>query len=273
MLTVSIVTYHTDPDELRRCLKSLDSPAVKRIYVVDNSTDAATEQLCGDYPNVTYIPHENRGYGAGHNAALRQVMAEDEAKFHLVVNSDVRFRPEILRRMVSFMERHPGVGQMQPRLLNPDGSMQWTVRRLPTPLDLIGRRFLPRRWMERRDNRYLLKHLDHDRPLNVPYHQGSFMLLRIDALKRAGLFDERFFMYPEDIDLTRRIHRHYVTLYWPHEEATHDHRAASYHSGRMLRIHMVNMARYFCKWGWLIDKERRRINRRLDNGCCYVDLR
>lgn len=108
--------------------------------------------------------------------------------------------------------------------------------------------------------KYLLKHLDDTATWDIPYHQGSFMFLRKDALKAAGLFDERFFMYPEDIDLTRRIHRHYRTLYWPGVTITHSHRAASYHSPRMLWIHVTNMIRYFNKWGWLRDEERRRMN-------------
>lgn len=272
MLTVSIVTYHTDLAELRRCLESLKSPEVSRIFIVDNSSSDAIRQAVEAEPKVTYLPGPNVGYGAGHNRAIRLAMEENRAPYHLVVNSDVRFEPDILGRLTDVMNRYPGVGQLQPKILNPDGSMQWTVRKLPAPIDLIGRRFLPARIMKRRNDSYLLKHLDHSRPINVAYHQGSFMLLRLDALRRTGLFDERFFMYPEDIDLTRRIHRQYVTLYWPYERIVHDHRAASYAGGRMLRIHMANMVRYFCKWGWLLDSERRKINRRLDRGDGYVNI-
>ena len=81
------------------------------------------------------------------------------------------------------------------------------------------------------------------------------------VLREVGLFDERFFMYPEDIDLTRRIHRHYLTACWSGATIIHRHRAASYHSRRMLRIHIVNMIRYFNKWGWIYDPERRDFNR------------
>lgn len=271
MLTVSIVTYHVDPDELKRCLASLDTEAVTTVYIVDNSSDESTRRIAESYGKAVYLAGDNVGYGAGHNRALRRVLESGEATYHLVLNSDVRFDPEILTRLTALMDRYPGIGQLQPRILNPDGSMQWTVRRLPAPLDLIGRRFLPKSLMRKRDRRYLLQHIDHSRPFNVPYHQGSFMLLRVEALRRVGLFDERFFMYPEDIDLTRRIHRSYVTLYWPGERIVHDHRAASYSSGRMLRVHMANMVRYFFKWGWIFDRERRRENRRLDSGLTYLD--
>lgn len=263
MINVSIVTYHTDIDEMERCLASLRSDVVGHIYVVDNSSDPAMERLCRRYPEITYIPGDNVGYGAGHNKAIRRTMTDPEAKYHLVLNSDVRFDPDILVLMEAEMDRRPDVGQMQPMVVNPDGTAQYTVRRLPTPLDVFGRRFLPSRLMRRRNDRYLLRPRDLDRELDVPYHQGSFMLLRVDALRKAGLFDERYFMYPEDIDLTRRIHRHYRTLYWPGATVIHDHRAASYHSLRMTRIHAINLARYFNKWGWWYDRERRAVNRAL----------
>ncbi len=86
------------------------------------------------------------------------------------------------------------------------------------------------------------------------------MFLRCSAINKVGLFDERFFMYPEDIDLTRRIHRHFRTVSFPDVTVIHDHRAQSYHDPRLLRIHIVNMIRYFNKWGWLFDSERRRFN-------------
>ena len=89
------------------------------------------------------------------------------------------------------------------------------------------------------------------------------MLTRVRALNDVGLFDERFFMYPEDIDLTRRINRHYTTMYVPSVNVVHDHRAASYKNHRMMWIHSANMIRYFNKWGWIWDSERREINKKL----------
>lgn len=89
------------------------------------------------------------------------------------------------------------------------------------------------------------------------------MFIRMSALQEAGLFDERFFMYPEDIDLTRRIHRRYKTLYFPMCEIIHYHRAESYKNLRMTKIHIINMIRYFNKWGWWFDAERRKFNRRI----------
>lgn len=265
MLTVSIVTYHTDLNELSTCLASLDCKEVDRIYIVDNASDEAMARFARQQKGVVYIASENRGFGAGHNQAIRLAM-EAGATYHLVLNSDVRFDPAILGRLTAVMDSRPQTGQLQPKILNADGTPQYTVRMLPTPADLILRRFVPSRFMKGRRERYLLKDLDHDKELNVPYHQGSFMLLRVEALKVTGLFDERFFMYPEDIDLTRRMHERYETLYYPGETVIHDHRASSYHNGRMLWIHVVNMVKYFNKWGWFRDVKRRRFNREIRKG-------
>lgn len=261
-LTVSIVTYKTDLKELESCLQSLQSPIVQKIYVIDNSEQKYISDYCSTKQNVVYIGSENVGYGAGHNKAIRLAL-EADIDYHLVLNSDVSFNPEVLSILIDYMNVNPEVGQVQPKIIYPNGELQYTVRMLPTPKDLIFRRFLPKRIVEHSDYKYLLKFADHDKEMNVPYHQGSFMLFRVESLRSVGLFDERFFMYPEDIDITRRMYRLYRTMYFPEVSVIHNHRAASYKSSRMLRIHIINMIRYFNKWGWIFDSERRKYNRLL----------
>mgnify|MGYP003611155927 FL=1 len=87
------------------------------------------------------------------------------------------------------------------------------------------------------------------------------MLLRSKALQKVGLFDERFFMYPEDIDLTRRIREYYRTVFYPHVPVIHNHAQGSYKSKKLLWIHIINLIRYFNKWGWFCDKKRQLINK------------
>lgn len=262
MITVSIVTYKTNLEELTKCLQSLKSPLVSNIYIVDNSNEKYIANFCLQYANVIYIGSENVGYGAGHNQALRKVL-DSSNKYHLVLNSDVYFAPEVLDKLASYMDENQDVAQVQPNVVYPNGEMQYTCRLLPTPMDLIFRRFLPKSMTEKMNERYLLKFNDHTKPMNIPYHQGSFMFFRTECFKNVGLFDERFFMYPEDIDITRRMHKHYRTMFWPEVTIVHAHRAASYKNKKMLKIHMENMIRYFCKWGWIFDKERSEWNKQL----------
>ncbi len=259
---MSIVTYHVDFDELGRCLASLDSPLIDAIYVVDNSSLSSIEAFCSKYPKIRYIAGDNIGYGAAHNKAMRCSL-DAGTRYHLVLNSDVYFEPEVIAKLVDYMDANLDVAQVQPNIVYPDGEKQYTCRLLPTPANLIFRRFLPECLVERMNYRYQLKFADHSQEMNVAYHQGSFMFFRTDCFRSVGLFDERFFMYPEDIDITRRMHRHFRTMYYPAATIVHAHRAASYKSKKMLKIHITNMVRYFNKWGWLFDAERRRWNREL----------
>lgn len=220
------------------------------------------QRFCDGKPGVIYIPSDNGGYGAGHNKALRRSL-DSGCGYHLVLNSDVEFSPDILNRAVAYMDAHHEVALVHPRLTYPDGREQYTARMLPTPLDVFARRFLPGFLFRARDRRYTLAFVDRAETVNVPYVQGSFMLMRCRALEETGLFDTRFFMYPEDIDLTRRLHARYKTLYWPEIAAVHKHKASSYGNLKMLRVHIVNMIRYFNKWGWFFDGDRHRVNRAL----------
>ncbi len=266
MINVSIVTYHTSEDELSACLDSiLASAEVSRIDIIDNGSEPRLKDFCEtNYPGgrVTYTASANNGYGAGHNISISKSLNEATA-YHLVMNSDVYFEPGTLETCVKYMDSHPDVGQLIPRVTFPDGSYQPVCHPLPTPFDLLIHRFAPRKLSAKFRQRYEMRCYDMSRPLNVPYHHGCFMLLRVTALKDVGLFDERFFMYPEDIDLTRRVHRRYKTIYYPGATIVHAHRAESRVNMRMLRIHAVNMLRYFAKWGFIFDKERRRFNRQL----------
>lgn len=262
MVTASIVVHRTPESDLSTALKCLAASAVvDAVWVIDNSPDASLRSVAVAH-GARYVKVDNRGFGAGHNVAIRRAL-DRGARYHIVMNADVRWEGDVPATLAAYMDSHPDVGQCMPRTIYPDGMLQYTARRLPTPLDLFAKRFLPKSLTQRLMHRYLLAEADHSAPFNVPYLLGSFMFFRCDALRAEGLFDERFFMYPEDIDITRRIHRHWLTMYLPIATIVHAHAAASRHSSRMLRIHIVNMVRYFNKWGWLIDPERRHFNRRL----------
>lgn len=255
MISVSICTYHTDIQELDRCLQSLASPIVKRITLIDNGQEERLRIYARKH-RVDYIPLPNPGFGAAHNAD----MMHTTEPYHLVLNADVFFRPETLDELITVMERNPEIVQIQPKVLLSDGTPQYSSRLLPSPFILIGRRFFPQ-LIKKANRRYMLLDKNLDEPMAVPYQTGCFMLLRTSAVQAIGGFDERFFMYPEDIDLSRRMHSTGVVLYYPAISITHAHAAASYTSGSMLRIHICNMLRYFAKWAF--SSGRSRINRTL----------
>ena len=259
MLNVSIVTYCPDwQGEVLPLVEELQKvQALHRVYVVDNSPEPFAIRVSD---RVQYIhTGKNLGYGRAHNIAIRDSIY-DQVPLHLVMNSDILVKAADIDTLCAFVLSQPAVGHLMPRVVNPQGELQHLCKLLPTPLDVFGRRFLPASWVRRRNSRYELHDADYSRPMNVPYLSGCFMLLRTEAVQKARLFDERYFMYPEDIDLTRTIHRDYLTLYYPAITIVHNHKKASYQSWRMLWVHIVNMCRYFNKWGWLFDAERRQFN-------------
>ncbi len=268
MLNISIVLYR--PKWEQEVLPLIDEllriKNLRKIYLLDNSektwlkqhVDMQKAPIPSEKIRYMAMP-KNLGYGKAHNIALRE-SAYHNTDLHLVMNSDIRVKAEDIDAMHDWMIANPQVGQLMPKVINPDGTQQYLAKRLPSPLDVFGRRFLPKAWIEKRNKRFELRDHDLTRPINAPYLSGCFMMLRTKAVVEAGLFDERFFMYPEDIDLTRRRHRIYLTLYYPGWASVHAHARSSYKNKHMLRIHIQNMCRYFNKWGWFSDPERQTFN-------------
>ena len=99
--------------------------------------------------------------------------------------------------------------------------------------------------------------------MEVPFLSGCFMFLRTKVLEDIGLFDERFFMYAEDIDLTRRINEKYKTIFYPKTFIYHGHAKESFKKIKLFYIHLTNIIIYFNKWGWIFDSKRKKINKRI----------
>ena len=259
----SIVVYRNSATQLREAMASfLNTPLNVKLYLIDNSPDDSARSLCGD-ARVTYVFNgQNLGYGSGHNVAMKVSVAE--ARFHLVLNPDVYFGSGVLEDLFDFGCSRPDIGLIMPKVLNPDGSLQYLCKRLPSPSDLMLRRFLPRLFeplIRKRLARYEFRDQDYDSVLSVPVLSGCFMMINRVALSQVGGFDERFFMYLEDVDLSRRIHQQFKTVYFPRVAVYHRYAKGSYRSFSLMSRHLVSAWRYFQKWGWYRDEERKRVNK------------
>ena len=261
MINASIVVFNHTVSEIKPLVDTLlNSDVVANIYIIDNSPK--------NEPNfqtlkVTYIfNNKNLGYGAAHNIALRHTIAQ-LLPYHLVVNPDIAFDPQILSELEKYMDKNSNIGSIMPKVLYPNGETQYLCKLLPTPFDLIFRRFLPSSFTKNRTYKFELRASGYNQIMDVPYLSGCFMFLRTAALQKVGLFDERFFMYPEDMDLTRRIHKQFRTVFYPKATIVHHHAKGSYINGKLLYIHISNMIKYFNKWGWFFDAERREINKKI----------
>lgn len=265
MFTVSLVTYRHSLADIRNLVESVLNSACFRLYIVDHSpdTELGRELAVLAENKICYISQANKGYGAGHNTAIREAMREGVA-FHIVVNPDIAFAEGTMERIVAYMEKNPETGLLMPKTVSPKGNLLYNCKLVPSPLDLIYKRFAPSFMKKKRMHRFMMKDFDYGKILDVPYLCGCFMAFNCEVLKMTGAFDERFFMYPEDIDITRRIFgAGYRTVYYPEEKVTHVHTRSSYRSIYMLWIHIVNMIRYFNKWGWIFDRERVAINAKI----------
>jgi GT2 family glycosyltransferase len=265
-ITASIVIYKNDLRLLRNAVDSfLTSTKHSLLYLVDNSpVDRFSRHF--KHARIRYIfNNRNVGFGAGHNLALREVMKSGNSSYHVVLNPDVYFDDAVMQKIFFFMEAHPQIGLVMPKVLYPDGRLQPLCKLLPSPLTLFTRRFL--QFFPSLSNRlnhwYEMHFTGYDKIMDVPFLSGCFMFLRVKALEEVGLFDERIFLYTEDTDLTRRIHRKYRTIFYPEAVIYHYNQRASYKNAIKLVHHMFSAIRSFNKWGWFDDVERKDINERI----------
>jgi GT2 family glycosyltransferase len=264
MTSVSVVLYKNTAAEVETVISMLrGARVIDRIYMIDNSPAPSLASTCSDYKCVYMWSGRNIGYGAGHNIALRKAV-DDGGSYHLVMNADIAFDSDAIATLLRFMEAHPELGLLSPRIQYPDGATQYLCKRLPTPWVWFVRAFMRGSKYERKVNRWFeLRDANYAQPMQVPYLSGCFMLFRISAIRSYGLFDERFFMYCEDTDIARRFYAAGVSLYWPGVLVTHQFAKGSHKQFRLFAIAVISTIKYFCKWGWF-DEERDRINRLRD---------
>jgi len=280
VITASVVTYDHHLLDIEPVLRSLFASPVDIVYVIDHSEhmlelkqeleEFASKVLTGEPAlrrkaemgfKLVYFKHENNGYGGGNNFAIRMAH-EAGSQYHLVVNPDIWFGPEVLPELIGYMSVHHDVGQMMPKVLYPNGDVQRLAKLSPTPMDIIGRFLFPGFLVRKRNARFELRDSEYKMMLNVPFLSGCFMMFRMSALLEIEMFDEHFFMYGEDVDISRRMHARYKTLFYPKVTIYHKFSRASHKSLKLCCHHMINMSRYFNKWGWLKDSERDEYNAR-----------
>jgi len=259
-LSVSVVTYKNNLEMLKKLLYSLTRNNLRlKIFIIDNSPSKDIEAL-SDNDKIIYIHnHSNIGFGAGHNIAIRRIAGI--SRYHLVVNPDIYFEEGTLEKISTFMENHPDIGLLMPKVFYPDGSLQYLCRLLPYPLDLFLCKFRIPFISQYLSSIYELKSADYNKIQDIPYLSGCFMFLKNDVFNKVGSFDERFFMYFEDVDFCRRIKKQYRTVYYPEAVIYHGYEQGSDKDIRLLKEIFCSGIKYFNKWGWFIDAERTSINK------------
>jgi len=269
LLDVSVVLYHPEERVLAAALASIAEAAAVvaatptgsvRLWLVDNAErpDPAlltrlveTSGLAAARVPVTVLSgHGNLGYGGGHNLAI----ARGRGSYHLVLNHDILLDRQALVEGLRFMEGHPGVVLLCPRVVNERGEQEYLCKRAPTVLDLALRGFAPgclRRRFAGRLARYEMRDVTGgDTVFGIEHAGGAFMLFRRTALERLGGFDERFFLYFEDFDLSKRAAAIGAVAYVPAVSMVHYGGKAARKGWRHIGLFVRSAGRYFAKHGW-----------------------
>ena len=262
LVSASLVTYKASFATIGGLIDSLMNSSLNRLYIIDNSPENILSQHLS-HPKIIYrhMP-SNLGFGKAHNIGLNDAL-DSGFQYHFVINPDIHLKPEVIDEMVQIMRKDPSIGMIMPRIEFPDGSIQHLPKLLPSPLSILRRKLKrPARWHEAFVNNYELRFVEDHITYSCPILSGCFTLFQLSAVKEVGYYDERYFMYLEDWDLSRRMHNNYNTVYCPEVKVTHEYYSGANKNVKLFFYFIRSRILYFNKWGWFRDKNRNQINAR-----------
>lgn len=254
-LSIAIVAYRNYADVIVAIdtIREYTSNQIsKKIYIVDNSNylEKNEEQIAfinkvKNYSDVKYInPKENLGFGKGHNVLLDEL----NSKYHAIVNPDIILQEDVFSKLIDYMEQNPDVQMTIPRMTDQYGKMQAVYRRKITVLDVFLRMFIKKGFQKRKDY-HTMQDMDYTKEFEVPFGQGSFLVIRTSLFKEIHGFDDEYFMYLEDADLCNRVWQKGKLMYVPNATVIHKWEKGSHKNLKLMRIHFHSMYIYFKKWG------------------------
>lgn len=260
--STSIVIYNNDLITLNNLVLTISKcPYLTNIILIDNSPINIYASLSNISEKVIYIKNnKNLGFGKSHNLAFK--MINFNTKYHIVLNPDIIIdNISIFNNIFEYLEQNINVGLLVPKILNLDKTTYQQTKLLPTPFNLFASRFFPKFLNNILNRSYILDVYNKNNICNIPNLSGAFLVLRVNTLKQVGFFDNRYFLYLEDVDLVRRFHSISKTIYFPHASVFHIHAKMSFKFNKSFLFHILSTIQYFNKWGWFIDKDRVNVNK------------
>jgi N-acetylglucosaminyl-diphospho-decaprenol L-rhamnosyltransferase len=258
-ISIIILNYKSKVKTLA-CLESIRAADLSglelEIIVVDNnSNDGIEKDIKEKYKEIKFIRNnKNIGMGAGNNTGINKAQGE----FILILNADTKLEKNSIKELYNLCKDWPAVGIAAPELINPDGSHQDSCYRFPTFFMPLYRRTFIGRFFKSKVNAFLVKDQSERLPLEVDWVMGSCLMIRKEALEKiGGGFDERFFMYFEDVDMCRSMWQAgYKVIYYPKARIIHDHGRGSKKqawfiapfTNKLAREHIKSWLKYFYKW-------------------------
>lgn len=265
-LSIAINNYK-NPELLRLCLDSIKTNVQgidHEIIVADGATEETTEMMMReDFPEVKFFSFQKN---VGMQALLRKGLEVSVGEYILLLNGDIIVTENAVKDMLDFIRADHNIGMVGPRLLNFNGTIQYSCFRFYKPITIFYRRTILKNFKFAKKHLawFAMEEYDHLAPKEVDWLMGSAMLISRKALKTVGPMDKRFFMYMEDVDWCRRFwEAGYKVIYYPKASMFHYHGKGSGKAGflrsimsnRLTWIHISSALKYFIKyWGKPIPK-------------------
>lgn len=255
-LLLLLVAYHPSAGEVQRlqsCLAGLSSRLGYAVVVNGHRPGEVAEHLAAA-ADVFLVNRDNPGYGRAVNRLVERIGRLPP--YIGVLNTDLTWVEGSFETLLDWLQRHPDVSLAVPQILDQEGLPQQLCKRHPTVLGLFSRRFLPAwlkpAWLRRYDRWYVMADQDGSQVLEVPYLSGCCMLMRSEAFLKVGGFDERYFLYLEDADITRSLAREGRCVHLPVAAVVHGWGRGNYRDLRLMLVNLISAWRYFRKWGWAL---------------------
>ncbi len=247
-VTGCIVTHNnmSSIDETIKILLKHTKGVDFKLTVVDNlSTDGTPEYIGKTYPEVQVIETKtNKGFGSGHNV----VLSELDSVYHCVINPDISINEDVIAKMTAYMQEHPEIGLLSPKICFPDGRMQILGKRNPKIKYLVASRMRNEEDPHKFLREYAMLDEDLSKPCEIENATGCFMMFRTDLFKKIGGFDERYFMYFEDCDITRTVRKFAKAVFYPEATVYHVWGRESKKNFKLMLVQIASMFKYFAKW-------------------------
>ena len=244
-ITAAIVLYKENIAEVTETIESFLQVSIsKQLILIDNSpTDILKNEFI--HPEIRYLfVGENIGFGSAHNLILDSINSE----FHLILNPDVVFSPEVIPTLIKVLEEEENVSFITPKVRYPNKEVQIVCRKHPTLVGLLNRRL---RLSKKGSILNEYEGQDLEQAFYPDFIHGCFMLFKTIEFQNLKGFDARYFLYFEDADICRKIdNTGKRKLFYPKVEITHQYRRGSSKSLKLFLRHTSSAIKYFLKWGF-----------------------
>jgi GT2 family glycosyltransferase len=252
-----IVAYHPREEEVTRLAKCLAqlSPRVGYAVVSNDHRPGEPVEALRSGADGFFLNQDNPGYGRAINQVVASMRLEGPLPELIgALNTDLAWQQGTFETLLDWLLEHPEVSVAVPQLVDPQGVVQLLCKPNPTVLGLFSRRFIPELlkpgWLRRYDQWYVMADRDYNSIFEVPYLSGCCMLMRTKNYLAAGGFDDRFFLYLEDADITRSLAAYGRALHLPVASVVHHWGRGNHRNWKLTLVNFHSVWLYFSKWGW-----------------------